>query len=158
MKGLYGVYYQKKKNDYLEHHGIKGMKWGVRRYQNADGSLTAAGKKRYLKIMDRDQTQYFKSKLSKNAADVTNIGRNGYDVRGMRWNDAYTKGKVTDKDSRQIISAARETREYMREKYGKEAVRELSNSEILGYKIKDFEIKQKVDLGKKVASSFVDTE
>lgn len=33
--------------DYLEHHGILGMKWGVRRYQNEDGSLTAAGKARY---------------------------------------------------------------------------------------------------------------
>lgn len=32
------------------HHGIKGQRWGVRRYQNADGSLTAAGQKRY----DRD--------------------------------------------------------------------------------------------------------
>ena len=31
----------------LYHHGIKGMKWGVRRYQNPDGSLTAAGKARY---------------------------------------------------------------------------------------------------------------
>lgn len=30
----------------LMHHGIKGMKWGVRRYQNKDGSLTAAGKQR----------------------------------------------------------------------------------------------------------------
>lgn len=36
--------------NYLEHSGIKGMKWGVRRYQNKDGSLTDAGKKRY----DRD--------------------------------------------------------------------------------------------------------
>lgn len=34
----------------LAHHGIKGMKWGVRKYQNKDGSLTPAGKKRY----DRD--------------------------------------------------------------------------------------------------------
>lgn len=31
----------------LEHHGILGMKWGIRRYQNEDGSLTKAGKKRY---------------------------------------------------------------------------------------------------------------
>ena len=32
---------------YLQHHGIKGQKWGVRRYQNPDGSYTEAGKKRY---------------------------------------------------------------------------------------------------------------
>lgn len=34
----------------LKHWGVKGMKWGVRRYQNKDGSLTPAGQKRY----DRD--------------------------------------------------------------------------------------------------------
>lgn len=32
--------------DYLQHHGIKGQKWGVRRFQNSDGSLTALGKER----------------------------------------------------------------------------------------------------------------
>ena len=33
-------------NNELQHHGIKGQKWGVRRFQNKDGSLTAAGKSR----------------------------------------------------------------------------------------------------------------
>ena len=36
----------------LRHHGIKGMKWGFRRYQNKDGSLTPAGRKRYDKEIE----------------------------------------------------------------------------------------------------------
>lgn len=37
----------KSSDTYIYHHGIKGMKWGIRRYQNKDGSLTPDGKKRY---------------------------------------------------------------------------------------------------------------
>lgn len=53
-------------NDYLMHYGIKGMKWGVRRYQNKDGSLTDAGKK-HIESVRRIK------KVDDSQADIDNI-------------------------------------------------------------------------------------
>ena len=39
--------------DELYHHGILGQRWGVRRFQNADGSLTSAGRKRVSKLENK---------------------------------------------------------------------------------------------------------
>lgn len=56
----------------LKHAGIKGQKWGVRRYQNPDGSLTELGKKRYARDADekgynkKDDTGYYKTTGKKN--------------------------------------------------------------------------------------------
>ena len=50
--------------DYLSHYGILGMKWGVRRYQNSDGTLTAAGK-RHLKKLEKKDAKWAKKNYDK---------------------------------------------------------------------------------------------
>ena len=47
---------------YLAHHGIKGQKWGIRRFQNSDGTLTAEGKDRYSDSTRSGGTQKVKVK------------------------------------------------------------------------------------------------
>ena len=47
----------------LRHHGIKGQKWGVRRFQNKDGTLTELGKKRIAKEAAKDAKEYASAKM-----------------------------------------------------------------------------------------------
>ena len=68
---------------YLAHYGIKGQKWGVRRYQNADGTLTESGKKHYTKDSKKFESRYNKAlkraglvnKRSKSLRRATNRSR-----------------------------------------------------------------------------------
>lgn len=68
------------KYEELYHHGIKGQKWGIRRFQNKDGSLTNAGRKRER---DADDYKSHKTKRLEKAADRAQKDINSYEsIRG----------------------------------------------------------------------------
>lgn len=89
----------------LYHWGIKGMKWGVRRYQNSDGSLTAAGRKRYT---DKDGNL--------NAAGKKKFGNS---VKTKTESEAETPKRksvkdMTDDELNKAVIRARQEDEYNR--------------------------------------------
>lgn len=73
----------------LYHHGIKGQKWGVRRYQYADGSLTPAGKKRY----NNGTNDHISTMMQQKVKDLVNTART--QVTGKQYVDGYLKQGTT---------------------------------------------------------------
>lgn len=100
-------------NGELYHHGIKGMRWGIRRYQNPDGSLTPAGQKRIAK-MDARWARKNMDKITNKAKKASSKELNEYSRELMRLPDAFkSNGKLSSKT---IMAYNQKMAELMNEK------------------------------------------
>lgn len=87
------------KQSHLKHYGIHGMRWGVRRFQNEDGSLTAAGKLRYSRVDKLASAIHKKAKAlePKLTADVSKaVSDAGASMYGLE-NRLKTHGSIARK-------------------------------------------------------------
>lgn len=87
----------------LIHYGTKGMKWGIRRYQNKDGSLTPAGKKRYSEDESEDYKKAHSGKSVKTMSDAELRSR----LNRLQMEQQYSKLSSSDVNKgRQFIDKA----------------------------------------------------
>lgn len=137
------MYY--KKGTYLMHYGVLGQKWGTRRYQNPDGSLTPEGREHYglgytngeaqkysgkhAKLKYMAESKWEKNKLSGRIRDEyrsNNIKNMLGDIGGKQWrrnnidiNNEYKAGKKAIDD-------------YLVAKYGSKTAKDVKRNQIIG--------------------------
>lgn len=89
--------------DYLAHHGVKGQKWGVRRYQNEDGSLTSEGRDKYSQQGWEARQMYKRGEITRDQkrqamkagniiGKVDNVLSLGFGRRMREFEDRHKKG------------------------------------------------------------------
>lgn len=149
--------------DELYHHGIKGQKWGIRRYQNDDGSLTAAGKIRYYDSGEKKslKTRRLEKRVSKLDNDIhsfDSVRKTGI-INSRNGQVLLTKKDVSDSvaalkaQKKKAEAKLKFSQKYdQADKYGKKVLKSEASDKKIMAKRSEYREKWKSRWEKKVAS------
>lgn len=120
-------------NDELYHHGIKGQKWGIRRYQNPDGTLTKAGIKRYVKAAERAE-KYYRTKTKEYRDSKEFSDRKRQHDEEFKKANALPAGKTIEYGPAAKARAAANKKFYSSEEYKKDLKNFMNENEVRWFK------------------------
>lgn len=137
---------------YLNHAGVKGMKWGIRRYQNKDGTLTPAGKKRYDRDIRENNAKKKDNRIVIDGPDPDRWAKE--DIRRAKGVTDSSKGMIKDLEniSNSTSSKAKHKRMDLSKMTDKE-MRDKINREILERQYDDMFNPQKTSKGREVVQT-----